>query len=293
MYSFGIVLYEMLTGVPPFQADTPHGFLMLHANEKPRALRDANPTVTASPELEALIFRALEKDRSKRFASARDFARELEALLPRLDDKPGAQAVLPTAVEATEERTRPVDTPTVVSPSHAETVRTIEIPNPVAPKLAPTLRTIGTRELHRNREEQPAAATRAPLMWIAAVVVAIAAGIGAYVMLHKTPAPKPVLPKPEPVAVVRARLGINAFPWGEVTSIRNVASGETISLSSPIVTPAPVELVPGKYEITLTNPSFRAPVTKTVDVQAGDQAITIQFADPASAKLPSFDGALQ
>src|SRR5713101_8942724 len=61
LYSFGIVLYEMLTGVPPFQADTPHSYLVMHASEKPRALRDVNPTVTASPELEATIFRALEK----------------------------------------------------------------------------------------------------------------------------------------------------------------------------------------------------------------------------------------
>src|SRR5205823_3688149 len=63
LYSFGIVLYEMLTGVPPFQADTPHAYLMLHASEKPRALREVNPSMPSSPELEAIIFRALEKDR--------------------------------------------------------------------------------------------------------------------------------------------------------------------------------------------------------------------------------------
>src|ERR1043165_7963969 len=94
LYSFGIVLYEMLTGVPPFQADTPHAYLMLHTSEKPRSHREGNPTVTASPELEALIFRALEKDRAKRFATARDFARAIEALIPSLDEKAGALPVL-------------------------------------------------------------------------------------------------------------------------------------------------------------------------------------------------------
>src|SRR5215210_2168097 len=82
LYSFGIVLYEMLTGVPPFQADTPHEYLLLHSSERPRALREVNPAATASPELEALLFRALEKDRRNRFATARDFARALQEILP-------------------------------------------------------------------------------------------------------------------------------------------------------------------------------------------------------------------
>jgi len=292
LYSFGIVLYEMLTGVPPFRADTPHAFLMLHANERPRSLRETNPSVTASPELEALIFRALEKDRNKRFATARDFARELEALLPSLDDEPGAQAVLPHAAEATEEPTHPIDTPTVVSLSRAQTMRTLEVKTPEPP------RTAGSRELLRTDSIPAPAASRAPLAWIAAAIVAIVIAAGAYVLLTKSPKaapqPNPIVTKPAPPPpVVHARLGINAFPWGEVTSIRNVASGESISISAPIVTPAPVELVPGKYEITLSNPSFRTPVTKTVDVQSGDQSITIQFIDPASAKLPRFDGATQ
>src|SRR5436190_8688663 len=78
LYSFGIVLYEMLTGVPPFQADTPHAYVMLHASERPKALREVNPNVTDSPELERIIFKALEKDRRKRFANAREFAQALE-----------------------------------------------------------------------------------------------------------------------------------------------------------------------------------------------------------------------
>ena len=96
LYSFGIVFYEMLTGVPPFQADTPHAFLMMHAAERPRSLRDANPSVLASPELEALIFRALEKDRTKRFASAREFAQAIERIAPTLDDTAGAPPPLPS-----------------------------------------------------------------------------------------------------------------------------------------------------------------------------------------------------
>jgi serine/threonine protein kinase len=100
--SFGIVLYEMLTGAAPFQAETPHGDLMLHASEAPRPLREVNPGATATPELEALILRALEKDRSKQFATARDFAQALEATLPALSDAPGAPAPARPAAGPTE-----------------------------------------------------------------------------------------------------------------------------------------------------------------------------------------------
>ena len=90
------------------------------------------------------------------------------------------------------------------------------------------------------------------------------------------------------VPILPGRVAINAFPWGEITSIRNVASGKLETIQ-PTVTPAPLDLAPGRYEITLTNPAFGAPIVKVVDVRAGEeQLIQIQFADPESAKLPAF-----
>jgi hypothetical protein len=84
-------------------------------------------------------------------------------------------------------------------------------------------------------------------------------------------------------------VAINAFPWGEVTTIKNVATGK-IEAIQPTITPAPpLDLAPGKYEITLSNPAFRSPITKVVDVRAGeDQLVNVHFTDPESAKLPAF-----
>jgi len=94
-----------------------------------------------------------------------------------------------------------------------------------------------------------------------------------------------------PVAVAPGRVALNAFPWGEVTSIRNVANGSTIELKAPFVTPAPVDLAPGTYEITLSNPAFRSPITRKVDVKAGqEQLLNIAFADPATATIPQLAG---
>jgi hypothetical protein len=93
------------------------------------------------------------------------------------------------------------------------------------------------------------------------------------------------------VSAAPGRVAINAFPWGEVTSIRNVGNGATIDLNSPFVTPAPVDLAPGTYEITLSNPSFRSPITRKVDVKAGEeQLVNVEFADPATATLPPLAG---
>src|SRR5258708_33785416 len=128
-------LYEMVTGVPPFQADTPHRFVMMHASVAPRALRSVNPTVTASPELEAALFKALEKDRTNRYATAREFARALEALLPSPGDTPGAPPPLPVTRGLTAGPTRASGLP--VGP-HAPTQAGIPAPShSQAPKPAP------------------------------------------------------------------------------------------------------------------------------------------------------------
>jgi len=287
LYSFGIVLYEMLTGVPPFQADTPHAYLMLHASERPRALREVNPSMPSSPELEAIIFRALEKDRKKRFASAREMARALEEIEPSLDDQTGAPPPLPKALEVTEEPTK-VATPTVPSSiaaaridSRASTVLTAN-GEPMSRPL---------RKVSSTNVVPVPAPRRSALSWIVLVIVVSALAVGAAVLVRKFQAVESTKKIAPPVAVAPGRVALNAFPWGEVTSIRNVANGSTIELKAPFVTPAPVDLAPGTYEITLSNPAFRSPITRKVDVKAGqEQLLNIAFADPATATIPQLAG---
>ncbi len=286
LYSFGIVLYEMLTGVAPFQADTPHGYLMLHASERPRPLRQVNPTVTASPELESLILRALEKDRNKRFASAREFAQALERLVPALDDSPGMATPLPLSSELTDEATRVVprvngDTPTVVSVSAA------------TPSDSPTVVTDAT--VQTGNLATIAVRRKPPAGWIAAaaVVLIIIAGVVMMMRRHDTQSTamqQPVKAQTSMVVPATGRLAINAFPWANVTSIRNVTSGQPVKIEE-LVTPAPIDLAPGKYEVTLTNPSFKKPITRIVEVAAGrDESLNVAFSDPATASLPRFEG---
>ncbi len=80
LYSFGILMYEMLAGRAPFQATNPHGYILKHVTEKPAAIHDLNPEVRVPAQLEAIIMKSLEKNRDHRFATAADFAQALEAI---------------------------------------------------------------------------------------------------------------------------------------------------------------------------------------------------------------------
>src|SRR5687767_10444632 len=237
LYSFGIVLYEMLTGVPPFQADTPHAYLLMHSNERPRALREVNPSVTAPPELEAVILRALEKDRSKRFATAREFAQAVERLIPTLSDTAGAPPPLPLEAEVTNEATRviprPGDAATVLS--IANDAATIATSAPVAEKpVAREESSYETREVRKSRF---------PVFAIAGMLLIVFAITGWLLTREKTePAQMTVaaaVPKTDTAAVpiAAAHLGINAFPWANVTNIRNLDNGQDIELQKNLVTP--------------------------------------------------------
>jgi serine/threonine protein kinase len=82
LYSFGVVLYEMLSGKPPFESQTPEGFLGKHLHAPPPPLDTARlPPPLAAP-LATVVQRALEKDRNRRFRSAEEFTAALARLRP-------------------------------------------------------------------------------------------------------------------------------------------------------------------------------------------------------------------
>ena len=77
LYSLGCVLYEMLSGAPPFTADQPMAMLMKHLTEAPRPLRERNDGITIT--VGDLIDSLLAKQPDSRPANAGDVARALRA----------------------------------------------------------------------------------------------------------------------------------------------------------------------------------------------------------------------
>lgn len=81
IYSLACILYEMLTGRPPFVARTPNAYVTLHATEPPPALSQVVPGVSFPPALEACLMRALAKGPHQRPQAAAIFADELWAAM--------------------------------------------------------------------------------------------------------------------------------------------------------------------------------------------------------------------
>lgn len=77
LYSTGIVLFELLTGRAPFRGENPVAVAYQHVNSDAVAPSSLNPKV--SPALDAVVLRALAKDRFARYQSAGEFRADVEA----------------------------------------------------------------------------------------------------------------------------------------------------------------------------------------------------------------------
>lgn len=79
VYSMGIILYEMITGVVPFHSTTAVAILAAHVYDAPQP-----PTVVARhpvhPKMDAIVSKALQKDPKERYQSAMEFLSDLEEL---------------------------------------------------------------------------------------------------------------------------------------------------------------------------------------------------------------------
>jgi eukaryotic-like serine/threonine-protein kinase len=81
IWALGAILYELLTGTVPFQADTLTQLCVLILQQPAPSLRNARPDAPAG--LEQVIVRSLEKDRNRRFTNIAEFALALAPYAPR------------------------------------------------------------------------------------------------------------------------------------------------------------------------------------------------------------------
>ena len=76
IYSVGVMMYEMLTGVKPFDADNPVTVALMHMQNEPKMPREINDSI---PEgLEEIVVRAMQKEPSKRYQSASEMIKDIE-----------------------------------------------------------------------------------------------------------------------------------------------------------------------------------------------------------------------
>ncbi len=143
LYSLGVVLYEMLTGEVPFEADSSVGVAMKHVMEPPRPPREKNPAVPEA--LDAVAMKLLQKKPEDRYLGAAELVADLQRVGEGLSP---VFATLPTSWAGTTEQ-------------------------PVAPVVA---RSSGGNR--RDFSRAPSRRRRTILLLCAAALVALLAALG-------------------------------------------------------------------------------------------------------------------
>ncbi|MBF0688066.1 MAG: Stk1 family PASTA domain-containing Ser/Thr kinase [Cellulomonas sp.] len=171
LYSTGCLLFELLTGRPPFVGDSPVAVAYQHVREMPPV-----PSTIASdlPEsLDRITLKALAKERDARYSTAAEFRADLEAVLR------GGQVSAP-AVGAAMAAVPTGDTTQVMAPPVAATQA---MPPATSPWGATGLAT--TTETEQDAEEEK---KRPWLIWVLALVALLAVGgIIAAIVANQTP----------------------------------------------------------------------------------------------------------
>ena len=78
IYSLGCVLYQCLSGFPPFESASVFDLLRMHVNDAPQRLAERNPALVLPPGLEKLVFKAMAKQAEDRYQSMSEFAEQLK-----------------------------------------------------------------------------------------------------------------------------------------------------------------------------------------------------------------------
>lgn len=103
LYSLGVVIYEMITGRVPFDADTPVSVALKHMQEKPVEPMELNPAIPQS--LNDLIMKAMQKDPNLRYNNATEMIRDLDKILKNPEVEVLKQNTEPIAQKTTSGQT--------------------------------------------------------------------------------------------------------------------------------------------------------------------------------------------
>ena len=134
VYSIGVVMYELLSGTPPFTASTPEELAHLHASARPIPIREYIPEIPTA--LEEIITKVLSKEPSARYRTADQLGRVL-LKFGTLPDAPAPTAPTPVVRPVSEpirERTQP---PPRIEPAPRRYVQPEPVPQPLPELQSP------------------------------------------------------------------------------------------------------------------------------------------------------------
>jgi len=110
IYALGVILFEMLSGKEPYEADTPMGVVIKHITDQVPHILDVKPDLP--PAIEAVIEKAMAKNRNERYATAGDMADALLAVAREIEpDLPGATRIVKQVAKADIDKTLVTNSP--------------------------------------------------------------------------------------------------------------------------------------------------------------------------------------
>lgn len=265
LYSFGVVFYEMLTGVCPIRGESFEELMAAHLLRPALGFESSDPEGRVPPVLRRLALDALAKEPEERPESAAAFR---EALLPyRGDADHGLQALWDDywqdhALEVAQNASNDLST-TILSPATDDGKPRDASPTMLAAE-APPEGGIGGREDSPNTQPatpwQAAGAGRplsrrgVRLAALVAVLAVIAGALWWSQSRHVDGVGESAISRPI------GRLQLDAVPWGRVESITD-GDGRAVPLESPLYTPTELVLPVGDYAVVLSHPDSPAPQT--------------------------------
>jgi serine/threonine protein kinase len=209
IYALGVILYEMLTGKQPYQADTPMGLAIKHITDPVPHILNVKPDLPAW--IETIVATAMAKDRNDRFSTAGEMLETMQAFLRG---------------ETPSRATKPLPPSTMQAASHAATAQVSTA------HVGPEARTVLVR---KNR--------LAPLAWLAPLFLIILAGGGFFLFRDKffpaaTASPSATAVAPASATAI-ASASTTPSPLPSPSQTLAALLGTSTATLSPSDTPAP------------------------------------------------------
>jgi len=153
IYSIGVMLFEMLSGHPPYEADSALTLMMMHLNDPipdPQEIRDDVP-----PDLTSVVVKALAKDAKERYQSAEELAEDLRAVKvsPGISSK---QTTISTNIKTTSAQPQEIisqeEADEDISLEVSSQIPETKLPTEIATEISPETDSPGTQPPRQERE---------------------------------------------------------------------------------------------------------------------------------------------
>jgi serine/threonine-protein kinase len=284
IFALGVVLYEMLTGVTPFNGDNLSAIMYKILNEEPAPPSTLNPRVP--PVFDRIISRALAKRPEDRYPTAREFARDLrnpDAATPQKARRPVASTKSAKSIQAGRMPADDPDTALLLPPRKgrggsapplygngegmkekmASLLGKVQVRKPLL--LALPILIIAAFVIYSQgqqpRTDKPAFLATPTVSATPPVMAMPAVSAMPPVMAEPgVPAESESVPPPASATPAKAAIMFAISPWGEV-----YVDGKSVGVSPPLAT---LQLESGTHKVEIRNQAF-APYRDTVNLEPG------------------------